>query len=66
MKAQTITAETDCEIALAEIERLMDGDPEIDSPEGERLLLLVQLVQEYEAKHFRLDWDNATRVRNPL
>lgn len=39
--------------ALKEIETLMMAEP--NSPEGEKLDVLVTLVEAYEAKHFPLD-----------
>ena len=38
--------------ALAEISKLMASDPDIGTPKGERLDVLVTLVQAYEAQHF--------------
>jgi HTH-type transcriptional regulator / antitoxin HigA len=38
--------------ALAEIERLIAGDPAPGTPEGDRLELLSLLVADYEAKQF--------------
>ncbi|MCS5707786.1 ImmA/IrrE family metallo-endopeptidase [Candidatus Berkiella cookevillensis] len=37
---------------LKEIELLIENDPMADSPEGERLSLLMIAVKEYEAQHF--------------
>ena len=36
---------------LKEISELVDLDPDVGTPEGNRLNTLVALVQEYEAKH---------------
>ena len=50
MDIRPIKTETDYEAALHEIERLMDA--ELDTPEGDRLDILVTLVEAYEAKHY--------------
>jgi len=38
--------------ALAEISKLMASDPDIGTPKGDRLDVLVTLVQAFEAQHF--------------
>ncbi|MBI3246446.1 MAG: helix-turn-helix domain-containing protein [Deltaproteobacteria bacterium] len=48
-----IKIEADYETALAEIDALMDVVP--GTPEGDRLDVLVTLVEAYEAKHWRID-----------
>lgn len=53
MNIKPIRTETDYYAALKEIESLMMA--ELDSPEGEKLDVLVTLVESYEAKHFPLD-----------
>ncbi len=55
MDIKPIKTEADHEAALAEIERLMDLDPEMDTPEGDRLDVVATLVEAYEAKHFLID-----------
>jgi len=47
-----IHTEEDYEQVLSEIEKLMFADPDLDSPEGERLELLSILVEAYEEKHY--------------
>ncbi len=37
---------------LAEINELMAKDPDLNTPEGERLSLLAMAVEEYEDNHF--------------
>ncbi len=44
-----VRTETDYTAALARIDELMDAEP--DSPEGEELDALADLVELYEAKH---------------
>jgi HTH-type transcriptional regulator / antitoxin HigA len=48
-----IRTEEDYDAALAEIDTLMDA--EADTPEGDRLDVLVTLVEAYEAKHWHID-----------
>ena len=50
MNIRPIKSEADYEAALQEIERLMNA--ELDTPEGDRLDILVTLVEAYEAKHY--------------
>lgn len=49
---RVIKTESDYPAALAEIERLLDLDPDAGSPEAEKLELLTLLVQDYESKNF--------------
>lgn len=51
MEIKPIKTEADYEAVLKEIERLVDTDVEPDTPEGDRLEVLVTLVEAYEAKH---------------
>jgi HTH-type transcriptional regulator/antitoxin HigA len=53
IKVRAIKTEQDYEIVLAEIESLMDAEP--DTPEGDRLDVLTTLVDAYEAKHHPID-----------
>jgi len=48
-----IKTEKDYERALAEVERLMDAEP--DTPQGDALDVLVTLIQAYEAKRWPID-----------
>ena len=48
-----IKTETDYDEALAEIAYLMDA--ELGTPEGDRLDVLVTLVEAYEGKQWRID-----------
>jgi HTH-type transcriptional regulator/antitoxin HigA len=59
-----IRTEADYDAALAEIEELMDAAP--GTPEGDRLDVLVTLVEAYEARHWDIgapDPIEAIRVR---
>lgn len=53
MNIKPIKTDADYQAALKEIESLMLAEP--DSPEGEKLDVLVTLVEAYEAKHFPMD-----------
>jgi HTH-type transcriptional regulator/antitoxin HigA len=50
MEIRPIKSEAEYEAALVEIERLLDARP--DTPEGDRLEVLVILVENYEEKHY--------------
>jgi HTH-type transcriptional regulator/antitoxin HigA len=53
MDIKPIKTEADYRAALKEIESLMEAAA--DTPEGERLDVLVTLVEAYEKKHFPMD-----------
>jgi HTH-type transcriptional regulator / antitoxin HigA len=53
IKVRAIKTEQDYEFVLAEIETLMDAEP--DTSEGDRLDVLTALVEAYEAKHHPID-----------
>jgi HTH-type transcriptional regulator / antitoxin HigA len=53
MEIKPIKTKADYRAALKEVEALMAV--ERDSPEGERLDVLVTLVEAYENKHYRFD-----------
>lgn len=50
MEIKPIRTEVDYQAALAEIERLIEAQP--GTPEGDRLEVLVTLVEAYEARHY--------------
>lgn len=50
MEIKPIRTDEDYENALHEIDALFDSDP--DSPEGDKLDILVTLVEAYETKHY--------------
>lgn len=52
MEIRPIKTEADYQAALEEIERLLDAAP--DTPEGDRLEVLVTLVEAYEEKHYTI------------
>ena len=51
MDIRPIRTEVDYKATLKEISALMESDPDLGTPEGERLDILATLVQAYEAKH---------------
>lgn len=50
-----IKSETDYKIALAELEKLIDLEPKVGSPESNRLELLSLLINTYEKSNFKMD-----------
>jgi HTH-type transcriptional regulator / antitoxin HigA len=64
IKVPPVRSEEDYEAALAEIDELMDAEP--GTYEGDRLDILVTLVEAYEARHWEIDLPDpveAIRVR---
>jgi HTH-type transcriptional regulator/antitoxin HigA len=57
MDVKPVKTEADYETALAEIDALFDAEPE--TPEGDRLEVLLALVKAYEDKHWPLDIPDA-------
>lgn len=53
MHIKPIKSDVDYQTALKEIENLMMAEP--DTPEGEKLDVMVTLIEAYEAKHFPMD-----------
>ena len=51
MEIRAIHTEADYKAALQELSVLMDIDPDMGTPEGDRLDILATLVQAYEAEH---------------
>jgi len=56
MEIRPIKTEADYRATLQEIETLMLA--EMDSPEGDRLDVLVTLVEAYERKHYPIEFPN--------
>lgn len=50
MEIKPIRSEADYQAALKEIEKILESQP--GTPEGDRMDVLVTLVEAYEAKHF--------------
>ncbi len=55
MDIRPVHTETDYKAALREISALMELDPELGTPEGDRLDILTTLVQAYEVRHVKID-----------
>lgn len=55
MDIKPIRTEADYTAALKEIARLMEIDPELGTPAGDRLDVLATLVQAFESRHYALD-----------
>lgn len=55
MEIRPIHTDADYKAALREISVLMDGDPDLGTPEGDRLDVLVTLVQAYETAHHHIE-----------
>ncbi|CAB3892852.1 hypothetical protein LMG26854_05079 [Achromobacter aegrifaciens] len=55
MEIRPVHTEADYKSALKEISRLMESDPELGTPDGDRLDVLATLVQAYEMKHYPVD-----------
>lgn len=53
MEIKPIKTDADYRAALKEVESLMSAEP--NTPEGEKLDILVTLIEAYEHKHFPLD-----------
>ena len=53
MDIRPIKTEDDYDVALAEIDRLMGAPP--DTPEGDKLEVLVTLVEAYEVVHWPIE-----------
>lgn len=53
MDIKPIRTDTDYRTALKEVEMLMTAEP--NTPEGDKLDILVTLIEAYEQKHFPLD-----------
>ena len=51
MNIRPIHTEADHQATLMEISALMESEPDLGTPQGDPLDVLVTLVQAYEAKH---------------
>ncbi len=52
---KVIKTELDYENALAEIEALIDLDPDVGTPDGDRLELLAFRVEKYESRKYHIE-----------
>jgi len=55
MQITPIRNDADLLAALAEVDQLAEGDPELGTPAGDKLDVLVTLIQAYEAKHYPIE-----------
>ena len=55
MDIQPSRTKTDYKNTLKEVSKLVELDPPLGSNDGDRLDILVTMVQAYEARHFSLD-----------
>ena len=55
MKITPIRNDADLLAALVEVDQLAEGDPVLGTPEGDKLDILVTLIEAYEAKNFPID-----------
>jgi HTH-type transcriptional regulator / antitoxin HigA len=55
MDIRPIRTEADHAAALKEIAALMASDPELGTPEGDKLDILATLVEAYEGTHFPIE-----------
>lgn len=63
MEIKPIHTADDHRAALAEISRLMDSDPTLGTPDGDRLDVLATLVEAYEAKHYPIAPDPIEAIK---
>ena len=52
MEIRPIRTEADYKATLKVVSSLVELDPDIDTPEGDKLDVLTTLIQAYEAKNF--------------
>jgi HTH-type transcriptional regulator/antitoxin HigA len=55
MDIKPIRTEADYKTALKEVAALMESDPALGTPDGDRLDVLVTLIQAFEARHYSID-----------
>lgn len=55
MDIKPIRTEADYKAALKEVAALMESDPALGTPDGDRLDVLVTLVQAFEARHYAIN-----------
>lgn len=62
MDIKPIRTNDDYRGALKEISTLMETDPDLGTPEGDRLDILATLAQVYEQRHFPMDLPDAVEA----
>jgi HTH-type transcriptional regulator/antitoxin HigA len=55
MDIKPIRTEADYKATLKDVAALLESDPELGTPEGDRLAVLVTLIQAFEARHYSID-----------
>jgi HTH-type transcriptional regulator/antitoxin HigA len=55
MDIKPIRTQADCKAALKEVALLMEVDPVLGTPEGDRLDVLATLVQAFDSRHYAID-----------
>lgn len=55
MDIKPIRTEEDYKATLKEVAALMESDPALGTPDGDRLDVLVTLVEAFEARHYAID-----------
>lgn len=55
MEIGPIQTEADYKAALREVSALMESDPALGTPDGDRLDVLTTFIQAYEVKHYPND-----------
>lgn len=62
MDIRPIHTKADYQATLKEISALLDSDPDLGTPEGDRLDILATLVQAYEARHMPIGAPDAVEA----
>jgi HTH-type transcriptional regulator/antitoxin HigA len=55
MEIRPIRNDADLIAALAEVDQLIEGDPELGTPAGDKLDILATLIEAYESKNYPVD-----------
>ena len=55
MEIRPIRNDADLMAALAEVDQLIEGDPELGTPAGDKLDVLATLIETYESKNYPVD-----------
>jgi HTH-type transcriptional regulator/antitoxin HigA len=55
MNITPIRSEADLLVALAEVDQLAEGDPQLGTPAGDKLDILVTFIEAYERQNFPID-----------
>lgn len=58
MNIRPIRTEQDYKDALKSVSPFFDNEPQLDTPEGDYLEVVITLIEAYEARHFPIDLPN--------